>query len=72
MQCRPYKGKTPEAYNPRVNGAGLYDEADDDATNFYCGKFVGGFTDLDKLRETKKLWEALAECTGENDPRRQG
>lgn len=38
---------------------------------FICGHFIGGFTDLDKLRETRKLWEALAECTGENDPRRQ-
>ncbi|KHJ79535.1 glutaredoxin [Oesophagostomum dentatum] len=66
------KEKTPEAYNPRVNGLVYMTRQTTMPQIFICGKFVGGFTDLDKLRETRKLWETLAECTGENDSRRQG
>ncbi|KAK6035561.1 hypothetical protein COOONC_26934 [Cooperia oncophora] len=33
---------------------------------FICGRFVGGCTDLEKLRESRKLYEAVLECTAEN------
>ncbi|EPB79600.1 glutaredoxin [Ancylostoma ceylanicum] len=61
----------PKAYKPRVNGLVYMTRQTTMPQIFICGRFIGGFTDLDKLRETRKLWEALAECTGENDPRRQ-
>ncbi|CAI5446559.1 unnamed protein product [Caenorhabditis angaria] len=33
---------------------------------FICGKFIGGFNELSNLKNSGKLLEALAECTGEN------
>ena len=29
---------------------------------FACGRFIGGYTELDKLREANQLWEAVEKC----------
>ncbi|KAK6739769.1 hypothetical protein RB195_008328 [Necator americanus] len=65
------KEENPKEYKPRVNGLVYMTKQTTMPQVFICGRFVGGFTDLDKLRETRKLWEELAQCTGENDPRRE-
>ncbi|CAD5213599.1 unnamed protein product [Bursaphelenchus okinawaensis] len=34
---------------------------------FICGEFIGGFTELKKLREEGKLWSTIAKCKDQYD-----
>ncbi|CAJ0600486.1 unnamed protein product [Cylicocyclus nassatus] len=61
------KEDTPDAYQARVNGLVYMTHQTTMPQIFICGNFVGGFTDLEKLRETRRLWDVLATCTEEND-----
>ena len=35
---------------------------------FICGKFIGGYTELYNLRQAKKLFDAIDECSHQYDP----
>ncbi|WKY00510.1 hypothetical protein Q1695_014949 [Nippostrongylus brasiliensis] len=62
------KEDSPEQYSPVVNGLVYMTRQTTMPQIFICGKFVGGFTDLQKLKESHKLLDAIMECTGENAP----
>ncbi|XGW17284.1 hypothetical protein V3C99_002135 [Haemonchus contortus] len=63
------KETNPDEYKPRVNGLVYMTRQTTMPQVFICGRFVGGCTDLEKLRESRKLYDALLECTGENSVR---
>jgi len=34
---------------------------------FICGEFIGGYTELNKLREAKELWNKIQHCSDQYD-----
>uniref|UniRef100_A0A1I7TMM0 Glutaredoxin domain-containing protein n=1 Tax=Caenorhabditis tropicalis TaxID=1561998 RepID=A0A1I7TMM0_9PELO len=62
------KASQPNDYLGIVNGLVYTTRQTSVPQIFICGRFVGGFTELDALRNSGHLFEAIAQCTGENAP----
>jgi len=52
----------PEGHNAYVNGLVYTTRRTTVPQVFACGRFIGGYTELEKLRESKLLWEAVEKC----------
>ncbi|CAB3402896.1 unnamed protein product [Caenorhabditis bovis] len=65
------KNKLPKEYLGIVNGLVYTTRQTSVPQIFVCGKFIGGHTELEALQRSGHLFEALAQCTGENAPREQ-
>ncbi|PIC42435.1 hypothetical protein B9Z55_009518 [Caenorhabditis nigoni] len=62
------KEAQPQDYLGIVNGLVYTTRQTSVPQIFICGRFVGGFTELEALRNAGHLFEAIAQCTGENAP----
>ncbi|CAL2036357.1 CBN-GLRX-21 protein [Caenorhabditis brenneri] len=60
------KANLPKEYLGIVNGLVYTTRQTSVPQIFICGRFVGGFTELEALRNSGHLFEAIAQCTGEN------
>ncbi|CAD6190451.1 unnamed protein product [Caenorhabditis auriculariae] len=60
-----------QEYTSRVNGLVYTTHQTTVPQIFICGKFVGGFTELDTMRKAGKLLEAVAQCSGENSSKEE-
>ncbi|KAJ1363255.1 Glutaredoxin [Parelaphostrongylus tenuis] len=65
------KEANPQEYKPRINGLVYVTRQTTMPQIFICGKFIGGFTDLEKLQKSRELYGRLAECTAEDDSEQQ-
>jgi len=54
--------RDPEGHNAYVNGLVYITRRTTVPQVFACGRFIGGYTELEKLREAKQLWEAVEKC----------
>jgi len=54
--------KTPEDYQAYVNGLIYTTRQQTVPQIFICGKFIGGYTELNEIREKKRLWGLVNEC----------
>lgn len=61
------KSDAPEQYKPRVNGLVYMTRHTTMPQIFICGKFVGGYTDLEKLRDSRELYSMVLSCTEEKN-----
>ncbi|KJH50854.1 glutaredoxin [Dictyocaulus viviparus] len=60
------KKTNPQQYQPLINGLVYMTRQTSLPQIFICGKFIGGFTDLEKLRNSRQLLDAVAECAVEH------
>ncbi|TKR79923.1 hypothetical protein L596_014073 [Steinernema carpocapsae] len=52
----------PDEYQQYVNGLVYVTRSTTVPQIFICGKYIGGYTELNKLKEARKLLEAVEEC----------
>ncbi|VDN50858.1 unnamed protein product [Dracunculus medinensis] len=54
---------SPDIYQSYVNGLVYLTRQTSVPQIFICGKFIGGFSDLEQLKKADKLFELINECS---------